>query len=362
MNSPPPIPPQDYVAKANNINHTMNTIILNEENNADIEKAAEIIKNGGLVAFPTETVYGLGADATNAEACKNIFSAKGRPQDNPLIVHLAYVSDVDSFAYTNELFKKIAAEFMPGPLTVILPKKDIIPDTVTAGLDSVAIRVPMNPTAHKLIKLSGKPIAAPSANLSGKPSPTTASHVLNDLTGRVDAILCGTDAEVGVESTVIKLTGENSLVICRPGGITREMLEAICDNVTIDPAVLSKFEGKPISPGMKYRHYAPSAPVTVLIGTEQMIIDYIIDKNNFGLLVYNDDYQLLQYNNAVSFGKSDDLEAQAHLLFDRLRSFDDNKAIKQIFARMPSQEGIGLAVYNRLIKAAGFSIIDLRNR
>ena len=339
----------------------MNTLILNEENNADIEKAAQIIKNGGLVAFPTETVYGLGADATSAESCKNIFVAKGRPQDNPLIVHLAYVSEADTYAYTSDLFKKIAAEFMPGPLTVILPKKEIIPDTVTAGLDSVAIRVPMNPTAHKLIKLSRKPIAAPSANLSGKPSPTTAAHVIDDLTGRVEAILCGKDAEVGVESTVIKLTGENSLVICRPGGITKEMLESVCDNVTIDPAVLSKFDGKPISPGMKYRHYAPSAPVSVLVGTEKMIIDFLNDKKDFGLLCYDDDRELLKYPNAVSFGKSDDLNSQAHLLFDRLRTFDDNKGVKQIFARMPSQEGIGLAVYNRLIKAAGFSIITLDN-
>jgi len=340
----------------------MNTLILKEENNADIEKAAEIIKNGGLVAFPTETVYGLGADATNAEACRNVFLAKGRPQDNPLIVHLAYVSEVDTYAYTNALFKRLAAEFMPGPLTVILPKKNIVPDAVTAGLDSVAIRIPINPTAHKLIKLSEKPIAAPSANLSGKPSPTTAQHVLNDLTGRVDAILCGKDSDVGVESTVIKITGDNSLVICRPGGVTQEMLKTVCDDVSIDPAVLSKFDGKPISPGMKYRHYAPSAPVTVLIGTEDMIISYLNDKANYGLLCYNDDYQLSKYPNAITFGASYDLEAQAHLLFDRLRSFDDNAQITSIYARMPSQTGIGLAVYNRLIKAAGFSIINLTNQ
>jgi L-threonylcarbamoyladenylate synthase len=257
------------------------------------------------------------------------------------------------------LFKRIAAEFMPGPLTVILPKKDIIPDTVTAGLDSVAIRIPVNATAHKLIRTSGKPIAAPSANLSGKPSPTTAEHVIGDMMGRVDAIISGTDSEVGLESTVIKLTGENSLIICRPGAITKEMLEELCDNVTIDPAVLYKFDGKPISPGMKYRHYAPSAPVTILLGNENMIMDYLADKKDFGLLCYDDDSKLLKYPNSLSFGKSDDLEAQAHLLFDRLRSFDDNKSVKQIFARMPSQEGIGLAVYNRLIKAAGFSIITL---
>ena len=337
----------------------MNTLILKEENNADLETAAEIIKKGGLVAFPTETVYGLGADATNADACQNIFSAKGRPQDNPLIVHLAYVSDVEKYAYTNALFERIAAEFMPGPLTVILPKKETIPDTVTAGLDSVAIRIPMNSTAHKLIKLSGKPIAAPSANLSGKPSPTTAEHVVNDMTGRVDAIICGTDADVGVESTVIKLTGEDSLVICRPGGVTLEMLNSICSNVTIDPAVLSKFDGKPISPGMKYRHYAPKAPVTVLVGEERVIKRFLDGENNFGVLCYDEDSELLKYKNAISFGAANDSLTQARLLFDRLRYFDELDGVERIYARMPVQDGIGLAVYNRLIKAAGFSIIEL---
>lgn len=337
----------------------LNTLILNDENIADIKKAAEIIKKGGLVAFPTETVYGLGADATNAEACLKIFEAKGRPQDNPLIVHLSSSSEASKYAFTSPLYNTLAEKFMPGPLTVILPKKDVIPDSVTAGLDSIAVRVPIHKTAQQIIELSGKPIAAPSANLSGKPSPTTAAHVLNDLTGRVDAILCGSDADFGVESTVIKLNSDDSIVICRPGGITKEMLEEVCSQVTLDPAVISKFEGKPISPGMKYRHYAPGAPVTVLVGSEQQIVDFLSDKRDFGILCYDEDLILLSFNDSVSFGSKNDLSAQAHLLFDRLRIFDHKPHVKQIYARMPSTEGIGLAVYNRLVKAAGFSILRL---
>ena len=337
----------------------LNTLILNDENNADIEKSAEIIKNGGLVAFPTETVYGLGADATNENACRNIFSAKGRPQDNPLIVHLSSSEDASKYAYVNETFQKLAKKFMPGPLTVIIPKKDTIPDTVTAGLDSVAIRVPIHETARKLIKLSGKPIAAPSANLSGKPSPTTAAHVIADLAGRVDGILCGSDSEVGVESTVVKICDDGSVIICRPGKVTLEMLSEVCPNVSIDPAVLSKFDGKPISPGMKYRHYAPRVPVTILVGNEDEIIEFLSDKTAFGVLCYNEDKKLLTLPNAVSFGASRDHSEQAHLLFDRLRYMDTLNDIEHIYARMPSTDGVGLAVYNRLIKAAGFSVIHV---
>ncbi len=337
----------------------MQTLILNDDRYEDIETAASIIKKGGLVAFPTETVYGLGADATNAQACKNIFLAKNRPGDNPLIVHIASPDDAELYAYTNELFYKLATAFMPGPLTVILPKKSTIPSSVSAGLDSVAIRVPIHKTAQTLIKLSERPIAAPSANLSGKPSPTTASHVISDMNGRIDAILCGGASDVGLESTVVKLVDENSLVICRPGGITPEMLSGVCEKVTIDPAVLSKFEGKPVSPGMKYRHYAPTAPVTVLIGDEDKIVAFLSDKKNFGVLCYEEDTRLLAYPNSLSFGACEDISAQAHLLFDRLRTFDNIKGLEHIYARMPSRDGVGLAVYNRLIKAAGFDVLEL---
>ena len=266
----------------------MITEILSDKKQKDIDKAGEILRNGGLCAFPTETVYGLGADATNTEAVKKIFIAKGRPQDNPLIVHLSEPKDAEKYAYTNALFFKIAECFMPGPITVILPKKDTVSDAVTCGLDSVGIRIPSYKGARELIKAAGVPIAAPSANISGKPSPTKASHVIDDMSGRADCILCGDDCQVGVESTIVKLTGEDSLVICRPGGVTKEMLEAICSDVTVDAAVLSKFDGKPIAPGMKYRHYAPNAQVTVLVGTEEQFVNYLKDKESFGILCFDD--------------------------------------------------------------------------
>lgn len=335
------------------------TLILNDDTHSDIEKAADIIKNGGLVAFPTETVYGLGADATNSEACCNIFIAKNRPGDNPLIVHLSSPEDAEKYAHTSDLYYKLAEAFMPGPLTVILPKREIIPASVSANLDTVAIRIPQHPTARELIRLSERPIAAPSANLSGRPSPTSAIHVIEDMMGRVDAILCGSNSDVGVESTIVKLNSDGGLVVCRPGGITLEMLKEVCENVTVDPAVLSKFDGKPIAPGMKYRHYAPKAPVTILVGSEAQILEYLSDSSDFGVLCFEEDTELLKLPNALSFGGKNDISAQAHLLFDRLRAFDAIPDVKKIYARMPFQSGVGLAVYNRLLKAAGFNVKEL---
>ncbi len=337
----------------------MKTEILHDTSDSDIKRAASLISSGRLVAFPTETVYGLGANALDGEAVKRIFVAKGRPQDNPLIVHIDKAENAEKYAYTGELFKRLADKFMPGPLTVIMPKRENIPVEVTAGLDSVGIRVPLSFTARKLIELSGVPIAAPSANLSGKPSPTKASHVIDDLSGRAEAILCGDDCLVGVESTVVKITGENSLVVCRPGGITYEMLKEVCDDVTVDPAVISKFDGKPVSPGMKYRHYAPNAEVSVLIGSEDDILDFLSDKENFGIICYDEDRRLLSLSNSFSLGKSDDSSEQAAKLFDLLRYFDTVKNIEKIYARMPGKEGVGLAVYNRLLKAAGFNVIKI---
>ncbi len=337
----------------------MNTEILYDISEADIIRAASLVSKGKLVAFPTETVYGLGANALDGEAVKRIFLAKGRPQDNPLIVHIDKAENADKYAVTGELFKRLSEKFMPGPLTVIMPKRENIPIEVTAGLDSVGIRVPLSLTARKLIELSGVPIAAPSANLSGKPSPTKASHVIDDLNSRVEAILCGDDCLVGVESTVVKITGENSLVICRPGGITYEMLKTVCDDVTVDPAVISKFDGKPVSPGMKYRHYAPNAEVNVLVGSEEKILEFLSNKKDFGIICYDEDEKLLSLENSFSLGKADDSTEQATKLFDLLRYFDTVKNIKKIYARMPLKDGVGLAVYNRLLKAAGFNIIEL---
>ena len=337
----------------------MNTEILFDTDEKDIKRAAELISNGKLVAFPTETVYGLGANALDGESVKRIFIAKGRPQDNPLIVHTDKPENASKYAVTGSLFYKLAEKFIPGPLTVIMPKRENIPMEVTAGLDSVGIRVPLSATARRLIELAGVPIAAPSANLSGKPSPTKASHVIDDLSGRVEAILCGEDCLVGVESTVVKITGEDSLVICRPGGVTYEMLKDVCSDVTVDPAVISKFDGKPVSPGMKYRHYAPDAELTVLVGSETDVIKYLYDKEDFAVICYDEDSELLKLNNSVSLGSSEDSSEQASRIFDVLRHFDSVKSVTKIYARMPKKDGIGLAVYNRMLKAAGFSIIDV---
>ena len=336
----------------------MKTEILYDNDKCDVERASEIIKNGGLVAFPTETVYGLGASALDENAVMMIFEAKGRPQDNPLIIHLSEPDEAERYAYTNGLYEKLK-RFMPGPLTVILKKRDIIPDVVSAGLDTVAVRVPSYEPARALIKAAGVPIAAPSANISGKPSPTKAEHVISDMEGKIDAILCGSDCEVGVESTIVKITGEDSLVICRPGGITKEMLSTVCGTVEIDPAVLSKFDGKPIAPGMKYKHYAPRAEVTVIVGDEKSIESFLIDKENYGLMCYDEDTALLKHKYALSLGRTDDKSEQAARLFACLREFDKNEDIDMIYARMPETDGVGLAVYNRLIKAAGFNVIKL---
>lgn len=336
----------------------MKTEILYDNDKCDVERASEIIKNGGLVAFPTETVYGLGASALDENAVMMIFEAKGRPQDNPLIIHLSEPDEAERYAYTNGLYEKLK-RFMPGPLTVILKKRDIIPDAVSAGLDTVAVRIPSYEPARRLIKASGVPIAAPSANISGKPSPTKAEHVISDMQGKIDAILCGSDCEVGVESTIVKITGEDSLVICRPGGITKEMLSSVCGTVEIDPAVLSKFDGKPIAPGMKYKHYAPKAEVTVLVGDEKSIERFLNDKENYGLMCYDEDTALLKHKHALSLGHTDDKSEQAARLFACLREFDKNEDIDKIYARMPETDGVGLAVYNRLIKAAGFNVIKL---
>ncbi len=337
----------------------MKTEILKDSIPADLERAAELIKNGKLVAFPTETVYGLGANALDTEAVKNIFKAKGRPQDNPLIIHISDASDAEKYACVTPLYFKLARRFIPGPLTVIMPKKDIVPSEVTAGLDSVAVRIPEYAPARELIRLSGVPIAAPSANISGKPSPTKAEHVIADMDGRIEAILCGSDCKVGVESTIVVLTGEDSLTVCRPGGISPEMLMQVCKNVDIDPAVLNKFDGKPISPGMKYRHYAPDAEVEILDGAEEQIAEFLKDKKDFAVICFDGDTQLLKFNKAVPIGKSDDFESQASKIFACLRDLDKDKEIKHIYARMPDKNGVGLAVYNRLIKAAGFNVISL---
>lgn len=339
----------------------MQTLLITSANEGNIAKAADIISNGGLVVMPTETVYGLGANALDKNAVTNVYKAKGRPMDNPLIVHLAKPEDAELYAHTNETFYKLAERFMPGPLTVILPKKDIIPYEVTCGLDTVAIRVPSNEIAHSLIELSGCPIAAPSANLSGKPSPTSFEHVVDDMNGRVDAIIDGGKCDVGVESTVIILKG-NSAEILRPGLVTYEELAEIIPDITINEAVKNQCTtAKPASPGMKYRHYAPSSPVYLIDGNDEDIITFFKTKQqseNCGILCFDEDAKYLSANKVLTFGGHFDEQKQAHELFDMLRKFD-SMSVDKIYARLPSDKGVGLAVYNRLIRAAGFTIINV---
>ncbi len=341
----------------------METLLIRNANTDNIKIAAEIIAKGGLVAFPTETVYGLGASALNSESVLNVYKAKGRPADNPLIVHLAKAEDAEKYAHTNELYYKLAKRFMPGPLTVILPKKDVIPYEVSCGLETVALRVPSNEIAHRLIEYSGRPIAAPSANLSGRPSPTAFEHVYEDMNGKIEAIIDGGPCDIGLESTVVTIK-DDTVEILRPGKVTYDELKEVAQNVIINSAVKSECtDKKPASPGMKYRHYSPSAPVFLVCGDDEKIIEFFIkkqSKENCGILCFDGDKKRLADKNVLTFGNADDDETQAHLLFDRLRRFD-SMDVESIYARIPSDEGVGLAVYNRLIRAAGFGIIDVNN-
>lgn len=336
---------------------------------SQLAEAARILRTGGLVAFPTETVYGLGANALDADAAARIYAAKGRPSDNPLIVHIAEPSEAERYAALSPLYNRLAKAFMPGPLTVILPKRDCIPFSVTGGLDSVGIRCPSHPAARALIRLAGIPVAAPSANLSGKPSPTSASHVLRDLDGRVDVILDGGDCEVGLESTVVKLVGDDALAILRPGAVTPEMLASVCKNISVDAGVLDKLPDgtAPQAPGMKYRHYAPRARVYLVRDAgnpdfDRRAVDFLRGKltadPRTGLLVFDEYTAFLSGKNVVSFGPKNDEAIHAHRLFECLRRFDDTDA-PEIYAMAGNTEGIGLALYNRMLKASAYTIITL---
>ncbi len=340
------------------LNIAMDTKIINDINDTTLIEAAETIKFGGLVAFPTETVYGLGGNALDPTAAKKIYEAKGRPSNNPLIIHLAEPGDAEKYCLTNEIYYKLAERFMPGPLTVILPKKDNIPYEVTGGLDTVAVRVPSDKVAHRFIELAGVPIAAPSANLSTKPSPTMAGHVIRDLSGRIDMIIAGEDCDIGVESTIITLSPKPKLL--RPGLITVDELREICPDIEISEAVLKEYTGTPESPGMMFKHYSPRANVVLLRGSDEARYEFLRDKYDCGILCYNEDTELLKYKYAMSVGSKESPKEQARNLFARLRDFDDMENITEIFAPMTASEGIGLAVLNRLIRAAGFEILDLK--
>lgn len=339
----------------------MNTKLFSTEEN-EINEAGKIIKNGGLVAFPTETVYGLGASAFDADAAKKIYAAKGRPSDNPLIVHICDKAQISNIAEEiPDTAQLVIDNFMPGAVTIILKKKPIVPDDVTAGLDTVAIRFPAHETAQKLIKAAGVPIAAPSANLSGKPSPTKAKHVINDMTGRIDAVIDGGDCNVGVESTIVDFTGEKA-VILRPGGVTYDDLINQGIDVEIDKNILQSIapDEAPKCPGMKYKHYAPNAEVTVVEGEMKAVQSKIRELLNEAngkiagvLTMYGADY-----DNAVILSAGNTNKEYAKNLFSALREFDE-LGVEVVFAEFCEKDGYGLAVKNRLYKAAAQKVIHV---
>ncbi len=324
-------------------------------------QAAELLKNGGLVGIPTETVYGLGANGLDPEAVAKIFQAKGRPQDNPLILHVPeagwlarYCENIPEAAY------RLAERFWPGPLTMILPRKPVVPDAVTAGLDTVGMRCPAHPLCREVIRLAEVPIAAPSGNASGRPSPTTVRSMLEDMDGKIDAILDGGPCAVGVESTIVDLTCEPPRLL-RPGGISLEQLEEVLGEVAVDPAVTRLMgEGeKPRAPGMKYRHYAPKAPVTVVTGAPERSAARIAAQAGpgDGVICFDEYAGRFPEQAVVPLGPAGDKAEQARRVFDALRAFDRTD-VPRIWAQCPDREGIGLAITNRLSKAAGFHILE----
>lgn len=335
---------------------------LMQADSSGILQAAQLLKQGELVAIPTETVYGLAANAMDGTAVEKIFAAKGRPQDNPLIVHIDSIEMWKTLVVeVTEDAKKLADAFWPGPLTIILPHNGKVAEQVCAGLDTVAVRMPSHPVAQKVIAQSGLPLAAPSANLSGSPSPTEAKYVLEDMQGRIPLILEGGSCEVGVESTVISLAGEKP-VLLRPGYITKEQLEQVLQKeVEIAHAVTHLLEqGEKVeSPGMKYKHYAPKAQVIILKGNALQYQQYLQQHSHQGVaaLCFEEDAPAMQIPFVV-YGKENDPASQARELFSALRKLDENGA-EEVYARCPAEDGVALAVYNRLLRAAAFRVVQL---
>lgn len=328
---------------------------------AFLERVGEILRKGGLAAIPTETVYGLAGNALDGRVAEKIFAAKGRPSDNPLIVH---ISDISQWAplvkEIPESARALTDKYWPGPLTVILPKSDRVPPEVSGGLSTVAVRMPSDEIARKIIEKAGVPLAAPSANTSGRPSPTSAKYVIGDLMGKVDAIVDAGDCSVGVESTVISLC-ETPPRLLRPGGITPEMLTQVLGEICIDDAVYSKLaEGQTAaSPGMKYKHYSPKAKVIIVKGdfeSYKKFIEENKDESTVALCFEGEEGELPV--KAVTYGKKEDSLSQAKNIFDALRKIDEAGAEKA-YARFPDSDGVGLAVFNRLVRAAAFNIIEV---
>ena len=336
------------------------------EDDAVIRKAGEIIRAGGLVAFPTETVYGLGGDALNPEASGKIYAAKGRPSDNPLIIHICKLDDITRIVADFPMkAKKLAEAFWPGPLTMVLPKAEIVPNQTTGGLDTVAVRMPVDPTALAFIEAAGGYVAAPSANISGRPSPTDAGYVIEDMNGRIEMILDDGAVEIGLESTIVDLTGEVPMLL-RPGFITLPMLEEVLGQVDVDRTILDgDCLDKPKAPGMKYKHYAPKGELTIVTGQEDKVVDAInmlFDKadaqgENVGVIATDETKELYRAHSIKSVGMRSDEVSIAKNLYRILREFDDEN-ITLIYSESFVSGGIGQAIMNRLLKAAGHKILQ----
>ena len=339
----------------------MNTQVL-PVNEQSIQQAAELLRAGELVALPTETVYGIAADARNGEAVRKIFEAKGRPQDNPLIVHIADMEMLKGIvSQVPERARKLAATYWPGPLTMVLPKGSEVSEVTCAGLDTVGVRMPSHPVVQQVIRTSGVAFAAPSANLSGKPSPTNAQDTLTDMNGRLPLILDGGECSVGVESTVVTLVGEHPMLL-RPGYITREQLEeALGEEVLVSAAILEKLKEGEVarSPGMKYKHYAPKAQITILKGSLARYQAFVQEHAAPGVwgLCFDGEGQILPIP-CIEYGEEGNGAAQARRLFTALRELDKQGA-QVVYARCPASDGVSMAVYNRLIRAAAFRVVTL---
>lgn len=339
----------------------MKTLLLSVQAPETASIAADLIQKGELVAIPTETVYGLGANGLDEEAVAKIFQAKGRPQDNPLILHICGPEQIELFCHhIPQSAYDLAAAFWPGPLTLVLPARDVVPRRTTGGLDTVAVRCPDNAVTREIIRLSGVPIAAPSANISGKPSTTTAQHVLHDHDGKIAAIVDGGPCRVGVESTIVDLTEERPRLL-RPGGIGPEQLLAVLGDLVVDKAVTAPIDQDAVvkAPGMKYRHYAPTEPVVIVSGSREKAAQYIHRHFTPGdrVLCFEEELPLYADCAPLSYGKEADVNTLSAGLFAALRELDDPK-IHQVFARCPVGGGVAYAVQNRLRKAAAFHIVD----
>ena len=339
----------------------MNTLYLPAADAETPALAAEIIKNGGLVAIPTETVYGLGANGLDEAAVAKIFEAKGRPQDNPLILHICGPEQIELFCHhIPQTAYDLAEKFWPGPLTIVLPARSSVPKRTTGGLSTVAVRCPDHDAAREIIRLAGVPIAAPSANISGKPSTTTAAHVLHDHDGKIDMIVDGGACRVGVESTIVDLTEERPRLL-RPGGITPEELLEVLGDLVVDKAVTAQIDQDAIvkAPGMKYRHYAPQSEVVIVSGSREKAAAYIHAHFTPGdrVLCFEEELPLYEGCAPLSYGQEADIASLSAGLFAALRELDD-PTVHQVYARCPVGGGIAYAVQNRLKKAAAFHVVD----